>query len=57
MRARIDALLVGTDPFSNSRRQHIVPLAAREAVPVMFDQREFAAAGGLVSYGTSLADA
>ena len=57
MRARIDALLVGTDPFFNSRRQHIVALAAREAVPVMFDQREFAAAGGLMSYGTSLADA
>jgi putative ABC transport system substrate-binding protein len=57
MRTRISALLVGTDPFFNSRRQHIVLLAAREAVPVMFDQREFAAAGGLISYGTSLADA
>jgi putative ABC transport system substrate-binding protein len=57
MRTRIGALLVGTDPFFNSRRQHIVFLAAREAVPVMFDQREFAAAGGLISYGTSLADA
>jgi putative ABC transport system substrate-binding protein len=57
MRARIGGLLVGTDPFFNSRRQHIVALAAREAVPVMFDQREFAAAGGLISYGTSLTDA
>jgi putative tryptophan/tyrosine transport system substrate-binding protein len=57
MRTRIGALLVGTDPFFNSRRRHIVTLAARESVPVMFDQREFAAAGGLISYGTSLADA
>jgi ABC-type uncharacterized transport system substrate-binding protein len=57
MRTRIGALLVATDPFFNSRRRHIVTLAAREAVPVMFDQREFAAAGGLISYGTSLADA
>jgi ABC-type uncharacterized transport system substrate-binding protein len=57
MRTRIGALLVGTDPFFNSQRQRIVALAAREAVPVMFDQREFAAAGGLVSYGTSLVDA
>jgi putative tryptophan/tyrosine transport system substrate-binding protein len=57
MRTRIGALLVGTDPFFNSQRRRIVALAAREAVPVMFDQREFAAAGGLVSYGTSLADA
>ena len=57
MRTRIRALLVGTDPFFNSRRGHIVALAAQEAVPAMFDQREFAAAGGLISYGTSLADA
>src|SRR6201987_5608726 len=57
IRTRIGALLVGTDPFFNSRRQHIVLLAAREAVPVMFDQRAFAASGGLISYGTSLADA
>jgi putative tryptophan/tyrosine transport system substrate-binding protein len=57
MKMRIGALLIGTDPFFNSRRQRIVALAAREAVPVMFDQREFAAAGGLMSYGTSLVDA
>jgi putative tryptophan/tyrosine transport system substrate-binding protein len=57
MRERIKALLVGTDPFFNSRRQRIVALAAREGVPAMFDQREFAYAGGLMSYGTSLVDA
>ena len=39
MRARTGALLVGTDPFFNSRRQRIVALAGRDAVPVMFDQR------------------
>jgi ABC-type uncharacterized transport system substrate-binding protein len=57
LKDRAGALLVGTDPFFNSRRQRIVGLAAREAIPTMFDQREFALAGGLISYGTSLADA
>ena len=57
MRERIGALLVGTDPFFNSRRERIVALAASERIPTMFDQREFAVAGGLMSYGTSLANA
>jgi ABC-type uncharacterized transport system substrate-binding protein len=57
LKDRVGALLVGTDPFFNSRRERIVGLAARENVPTMFDQREFALAGGLMSYGTSLADA
>jgi ABC-type uncharacterized transport system substrate-binding protein len=51
------ALVVGADPLFNSRREQLVVLAARHAVPAIYEWREFAAAGGLMSYGTSLADA
>jgi putative ABC transport system substrate-binding protein len=51
------ALLVGADPFFNSRRDRIVALAARHAIPSIYEWREFALAGGLMSYGTSLAEA
>jgi putative ABC transport system substrate-binding protein len=54
---RAAALLVGADPFFNGRRDQIVALAARQALPAIFEQREFAAAGGLMSYGTSIASA
>jgi putative ABC transport system substrate-binding protein len=51
------ALCVGGDTFFNSRRDLLVALAARHAVPVIYELREFAAAGGLISYGPSLAAA
>jgi len=47
------ALLVQTDPFFNDRRDQIVALASRHAAPAIYRLREFAASGGLISYGTS----
>ena len=52
-----EALLVMADPFLNSRTDKIVALAARYALPAMYGWREFPVAGGLMSYGTILADA
>jgi len=51
------ALLVCGSPFFYSWREQIVALAARHAVPAIYEWREFAAAGGLMSYGTKLTDA
>ena len=54
---RAGALVVGADAFFLGQRDQIVALAARYAVPTIYAQREYAAAGGLMSYGTTLADA
>jgi putative tryptophan/tyrosine transport system substrate-binding protein len=54
---RIGALIVDADALFVSRRDQLVALAARHSIPAIYDLREFAAAGGLVSYGTSLTDA
>jgi putative ABC transport system substrate-binding protein len=48
------ALVVGSDAFFNSRREQLVTLASRHYVPAIYEWREFATAGGLISYGTSL---
>jgi putative tryptophan/tyrosine transport system substrate-binding protein len=55
-RQQAKALLVGNDVFFNSRRDQIVALAARYAVPTMYFQREAVRAGGLISYGASIPD-
>jgi putative ABC transport system substrate-binding protein len=55
--ARPDALFVGHDPFFNGRRTQLVQLAARYAVPASYSARDFAQAGGLMSYGADIADA
>jgi putative tryptophan/tyrosine transport system substrate-binding protein len=50
---RVEALIVSNDPFFNSVRERIIALAARHRIPVIYDRREYALAGGLMSYGTS----
>jgi putative ABC transport system substrate-binding protein len=53
---RVGALLVDTDAFFFSRRNQLIALAKQYAVPAFFDRREFAVAGGLMSYGGSVTD-
>jgi putative ABC transport system substrate-binding protein len=54
---RAGALLMAADAFFNTRREQFIVLTARHALPAIFPYREFTAGGGLMSYGTSLADA
>ena len=49
--------MIGSDTFFNSRSEQLAALALRHAVPAIYQYREFAAAGGLMSYGGSIADA
>jgi putative ABC transport system substrate-binding protein len=50
------ALVVGADPFFGNRRDQLIELASHHAIPAMYEWREFAADGGLSSYGSSLAE-
>ena len=54
---RARALMVGADPFFDTRRDQLIGLAAQHAVPTIYHLREFAFAGGLMSYGASITDA
>jgi putative ABC transport system substrate-binding protein len=53
---RAGALVVSADVFFTARREQLVALTIRHAVPAIFQYREFATAGGLMTYGTSVAD-
>jgi len=54
---KVDAILVGADPlFDNSGRDQLIVLTARHAVPAIYDFRDVTVAGGLVSYGSNLAE-
>ena len=55
-RQRVGALVVGTDPFFTTQSRQLAELSLQRAIPTIFQYREFVTAGGLVSYGPSLAD-
>ena len=56
VRNRVDALVIGSDVFFNTRRLQLGILTTRHAIPAVFNLREFPEAGGLMSYGTSSAE-
>jgi ABC-type uncharacterized transport system substrate-binding protein len=53
---RVDALIIANDTFLSSRKEQIFTRAAQHAIPTIYYEREFAVAGGLLSYGTDFAD-
>lgn len=55
VQARLGALMVGPDAFFTSRREQIVALSARDRIPTIYEWREFAEVGGLMSYGSDRA--
>jgi ABC-type uncharacterized transport system substrate-binding protein len=55
-RDRPDAVLVGPDPFFNSRRVQLALMAARHMLPTIYGGREYVEAGGLICYGANLVD-
>src|SRR5262249_20833398 len=55
--AHVGALLVTADPYFDTRREQIVAFAARQRLPSIYQFREYAVAGGLLSYGVSITDA
>src|SRR5262245_2707320 len=57
MRERPDGLFVGNDAFFTSRRVQFATLAARDRIPAAYSNRDYAEAGGLMAYGTKIADA
>ncbi len=57
VRERPDALFVGPDPFFTSRRVQLATLATRHAIPAAYSVRDYAEAGGLMSYGANVTDA
>jgi putative ABC transport system substrate-binding protein len=53
---RTDGLVIGSDPFFNSQSEQLATLAIRHSLPAIYQYREFAVAGGLMSYGGSLTE-
>jgi putative ABC transport system substrate-binding protein len=56
VRQRADGLLVGADPFFDTQRDRIVEFAAQQRLPALYQFREYAVAGGLMSYGVNITD-
>jgi len=48
--------MVGTDQIFLDHREHLIAFAARHSIPAIYDRREYATSGGLISYGTSILD-
>jgi putative ABC transport system substrate-binding protein len=56
VKLRAEGLVIGSDALFNSQSEKLAALAARHAVPAIYQFREFVSAGGLMSYGTTVAD-